>query len=397
MRLVERDDVELDTPVEQYLHRWRLPEGPRESVTVRALLNHTSGLDFRRQTGLLGYDGDETVPTLVEVLDGTGAAKNTEVVWKAPPGSQHYSSAGYVILQTMIEDVTGREFASYMRDEVLHPLGMSRSWFEWKDASEDVAVGHNAYNRPYGRLHFAGTGAAGLQAPASDIARLLEATSSAGPRAAGAGILEPDTIEAMIAPEDSTWFGLGYLRQAERTSDGPMESVLQNGKNRGFASYAKVLPSTGDGLVVLTNGDRGELLWSELSCEWMMWIARARKCGGAHSRGNQWVKSTVVLSLVSLVFGALFFRQYRTGLRRFRPRRGARSRWSLWRVALPIVVGSLWVVTLYTSITSSLVMGAHDSIGYSYLGPGIHGLTAALLAACVVMAASWYFPSRLGE
>ena len=95
----------------------------RDMPRVQLLSAHPSvggaGLSPNAYTG---YTTDSTVPALLASLaghdDGVG-----EVRFIAPPGTRwSYSEGGYEMLQLMIDDVTGRSFAEYMRDEVLVPL-----------------------------------------------------------------------------------------------------------------------------------------------------------------------------------------------------------------------------------------------------------------------------------
>ena len=101
LRLVARDELSLDTDVNDYLTSWRLPgEGP--PVTVRRLLCHGAALTV---SGVPGYRRGETLPGLTDILDGVPPANTPPVRRGGPPG---YSGGGYVVLQQLLEDVACR-------------------------------------------------------------------------------------------------------------------------------------------------------------------------------------------------------------------------------------------------------------------------------------------------
>lgn len=75
MKLVEIGKLNLDTPVNRYLTRWKLPAGKfdNEQVTVRTLLSHTSGL-----TDGLGYNGFENRDSVQTIEASLTRAKDAD-------------------------------------------------------------------------------------------------------------------------------------------------------------------------------------------------------------------------------------------------------------------------------------------------------------------------------
>ena len=148
MNLVEDGLVDLDAPVEQYLTRWHLPpsEYDHDQVTLRRILSHTAGLST---DGDPGVEPGKTVPTLTEALNGAVAGMDALHVAFPPGEAFHYSSIGYALLELVAEEVTGEPFASYMQREILDPLGMTHSSYEWTpELRAQTAVGHDWYNNP---------------------------------------------------------------------------------------------------------------------------------------------------------------------------------------------------------------------------------------------------------
>ena len=122
LKLVEQGELSLDEDVNAKLKSWKVPENEftqKEKVTLRRLLSHTAGLTVH---GFPGYDVNERMPSVVQVLDGAGntAAVRVNVV----PGSiSRYSGGGYTVMQQLVSDVTGKPFPQYMSEAVLAPFG----------------------------------------------------------------------------------------------------------------------------------------------------------------------------------------------------------------------------------------------------------------------------------
>lgn len=118
-----------------------IPDYPRgNEITLQMLLNCRSGIadhtelpDFntRRRTEIC--PPEETIKTF----------KNLPLEF--PPGTKfEYSSSNYILLGFIIEKVTQKPYAEIVRSQILEPLGMDRSGFEYYQREiEDMAVGHN--------------------------------------------------------------------------------------------------------------------------------------------------------------------------------------------------------------------------------------------------------------
>ena len=128
LRLVQEGKVDLDTDVNTYLKSWKLPANQytnKHSVTIRELLNHTSGIGTH--SGAI-YDPNKGVPSTLQILDGTTPATTPPVRVESEPGRKYaYANGGYLILELLITDLTGETFAQAMEELVLAPLGMNQS------------------------------------------------------------------------------------------------------------------------------------------------------------------------------------------------------------------------------------------------------------------------------
>ena len=198
MHLVEQGKLDLDAPAERYLTHWHFPPSrfDEKGVTIRRLLSHTSGLSAGSSTGYSGFEPGEPLPTLEESLTGKTKPPGGIRLVSAPGSSFKYSGANYLVLQLLIEEVTGLPFSTYMRQEVLEPLGMTNSSYTWRpELRSATARAYDAWGQPLPNYIIPERAAGGLYTTAPDLARFVAAHMS-GPRgeAAGRGVLAPETL-----------------------------------------------------------------------------------------------------------------------------------------------------------------------------------------------------------
>jgi len=122
MQQVERGKLQLDDDISKFI-----PEFPLQGhhVTVRQLLNHTSGIvDYH-------YLGDpiEATSRLPKALDevmALYAGKN----WVNEPGTKwDWSISGFQLLVTIVERVTGQSFPDYLQQNIFKPAGVKSTTY----------------------------------------------------------------------------------------------------------------------------------------------------------------------------------------------------------------------------------------------------------------------------
>lgn len=237
MRLVQEGRIGLDEPVMRHLRRWRFPgsETYRDRISVRHLLSHTAGIDDGP-----GYDG---FPPRARVT--------------REPGTMAYSSAGYAILQLLVEDVTRRPFAESMKDAVLTPLGMTRSTFAGPTADTVPAFDGELKVQP--PRHYAAAASVALHTTPRDLARFACAFTREN------AVLERETLRRMFAPQPGTagTWGLGHALYGAKVvgHDG--------GTLPAWGAMLRVNRATGNGMVLMVSGGRGAL--NRLAHDWVAW------------------------------------------------------------------------------------------------------------------------------
>lgn len=278
MKLVEDGKLDLDSSVSHYLTRWQLPNSSfdNEQVTIRRLLSHTAGL-----TDGLGYSGFVTknsIQTLEESLthaaDADQGISGSVQVGLAPGSEFKYSGGGYTLLQLIIEEVTKQPFATYMKQEILNPLGLIASSYIWSDSSNlQLAEFYHADGKKAIHYRYTSLAATSLYTSLADLERFFSIfLKGENNEAIGRGILKPETLKAMRIPHASTLgmdiWGLGTILYA--TTENSDYIIGHDGKSTPPINTAvRLNPETGNGIIVLETGD--PLLATKLASEWVFW------------------------------------------------------------------------------------------------------------------------------
>lgn len=268
LALVEHGDLDLDTDVNRYLRSWRLPASSHtaeQPVTLRHLLSHTAGLTV---PGFPGYPVGQSVPSVPALLSGLPRSNTPAVESFAVPGTvAQYSGGGSTVVQLLVGDVTGREFADVVADLVLRPFGMADSAYQQPLAADRVAsaaLAHDATGAlvPGGFHVYPELQAAGLWSTADDLARWLLGVQRilAGDRG---GPISPEMARQMITRVAPGGFGLGPEVMCDGGAAQPTR-FGHSGANQGYKSQVDGLIARASGCAIITNGENGTTLVAEI-------------------------------------------------------------------------------------------------------------------------------------
>jgi len=264
LRLVQEGKLALDADINTYLTSWKIPSDPiaqGKSITLRELLTHTAGTTVH---GFPGYASTDPVPTLVQVLNGEKPANTPAIRSEQPPMKQwKYSGGGYTIMQQALIDVTHERFPKLLHDTVLAPIGMTRSTYEQplpQALRDNAATPYRADGKPVeGGAHtYPEMAAAGLWTTPTDLAKyVIEVEQSLDGKANH--VLNVDMTRQMLTPGMGKW-GLGV--GIDGADANPYFS--HGGANEGFRNNFVANEKSGEGAVVMTNGDNGGGLADEV-------------------------------------------------------------------------------------------------------------------------------------
>jgi CubicO group peptidase (beta-lactamase class C family) len=261
LRLVERGKLALDDDVNAKLASWKVPDNEftrQHRVTLRLLLSHGAGFNPHYATQFPLDD----VPTLLQVLTASHPRVTEPTTVEYVPGTRfNYSSAGYGVIQQLLVDVTGEPYGDLVAREVFAPLGMTHSFAEQPPTVSHAlacATAHDQHGIPYsGRWHaLPELTAGGVWSTPEDLARFVLAIQAA--RTGRSAALSADAANQMLTLQNAVW-ALGFHVQG----DGVARNFSHTGHSNGFRAVFIGFFDTGQGAVVMTNGDSdsGQLVW----------------------------------------------------------------------------------------------------------------------------------------
>ena len=240
MQLVEQGAVDLDAPASRYAPGYDVPD----EVTVRSLLNQTSGFGAS--------------DPLAEAADGELGETF---------GTFSYANANYDLLGRVVEGASGEDYARYLDEHVLEPLGMASTT---ADPARAEALGMVPGHRDWfglpvadGFRHAQGDGAWGgpasgyVASSARDMASYLRMYLNGGMGGDGARVLSADSVRRMFLdrvpdPEGDTYYGMGWTSFS--WDDG--ELVLSHdGQVENYTASMCLLPERGIGIVALSDAN----------------------------------------------------------------------------------------------------------------------------------------------
>jgi len=210
LQLVERGKVVLDQPVQRYLREFRIADPRAGRITVRQLLNQTSGMSTERDS-----EWQRPQPQILKAA----VARLAPLQLGFEPGSRFsYHNPNYTVAARLVEVVSGMKFSRYMRENIFLPLGMrDTATVDMIDERRDrVALGHiYAFGHPYAisAPDFFVNGAGGIVTTPADYAKWHSAQMQGGVGPDGARILTLASITAAHTPAQGG-YGFGWNRTA---------------------------------------------------------------------------------------------------------------------------------------------------------------------------------------
>ena len=239
VELVERGQLDLDTPIQVYVPEFPNPD---PGVTLRRLAGHLAGIRAYKSIDELASNVD--YPTVKASL---AIFANDPLV--APPGNKFvYSTYGYTLISAAIETAVRSDFLRYMSESVLKPLGLletvldrpqqiipGRTGFYYLDGNElRNGPSVNSSNRWAG---------AGFLSTAADLARF-------GIAHFDDDLVSPSARKLLWTSQqtnggESTGYGIGWFIGPER--------VQHSGGIVGGSGLLRIYPTDQMVIVILAN------------------------------------------------------------------------------------------------------------------------------------------------
>lgn len=253
MKLVDEGRLTLDSKVfgpEGILsHFTEIKDKRAHNITVRHLLNHTSGFSRRmgdpmfRIADVMRWEELDTTPTADELI----AFQLSLRLRGAPGGSAQYSNVGYLVLSRVIEQVSGMDYEEYLQEHVLWPAGcydmhIARNYYQERYPGEVKYYGHDeerieSYDgtgtmrlREYGGNNIRGLQGAGAWV-ASPV-EMLRLVASIDGKPNVPDVLSAESVAAMRDIQRKGDYALGWARY--NASNG---SLIRTGTMSGTCAY----------------------------------------------------------------------------------------------------------------------------------------------------------------
>lgn len=262
-----REKISLDEDIRLHLKSWKIPSGEFSDVpvTLRQLLSHTAGFNV---SGFNGYSS-RTPKTIKEVLEGGEAINHEPIKIINEPGKQHnYSGGGYSVMQLLLEDLNdGKPFEESMA-EMFRELGMQESSFDLSSLESRVSPVARSHDKGGKQLacqyhYYPEKAAAGLWTTPVDLV-LFAKELLAGFNNQKTKILSSKMIKMMLTEIlPGSEYGLGMV--VKKDPEGQIVSFQHSGVNKGFRANMLMLPHTGQGIIVMTNGENGDAIIDEIT------------------------------------------------------------------------------------------------------------------------------------
>ncbi|MFX0041726.1 MAG: serine hydrolase domain-containing protein [Candidatus Hodarchaeota archaeon] len=289
LQLNESNLINLDDDINEYLpFDVRHPSFPSTPITIHMLLTHTAGLT--RDFDISYYFDKEMIqwinsifgtsytywdpkPSLEEFLNGSlnpsGPYYDSDY-WVLEPGTEFfYSNAGFELLGYLVEEVTNQSIVEYVQEDILDPLNMTNSGYNYIDFTGMNAIPYerlNESNLPIPIYNLSLNGAGSLRSTVPDLAKYLIAHMNQG-KYNEFQLLTPEKIELMhkkhvlIPGSEPAGYGLGWF-----VVDGIQG---HDGATPGFLSsmYMEETEQGAYGIIVMFNRGSSLILDIELLTE----------------------------------------------------------------------------------------------------------------------------------
>lgn len=277
LRLAEQHRLSLDAPVTWYLPSFQMADARYKDITVRMLLNHSSGLmGSSFQNVMLFDDPDSTATdTLLEQL-------STQRLKAAPGAYSVYCNDGFTLAELVVEAVSEQPFMDYVRTNLLAPSGLESTFAPGDSFETDrlANIYQGADLRPLPQDCLNAVGAGGLYASATDLADF-------GGALTGTSLLSKSSLDAMAAPEyarglwpddtlDALTYGLGWDSvESFPFQQSGIQALVKGGDTMYYHAGLIVLPEYHMAAAVLSSG--GASTYNELAATRILLAALAAK------------------------------------------------------------------------------------------------------------------------
>ncbi len=262
LHLIFEGRLSLDSNVEAMLSELNFDNAwhHRSPIKVQNLLNHTAGLDNLRMWQYLSTKPLPNTP-LAEAFKSSG--QNLLMV-RTEPGTQYsYSNMGYALLAMVIEAVTKQRYEEFLDSNLLIPLGMTDSSFEFisqqgQSADPLLAMGYHENNVTQAAVPIYLRPAGQFTTTAPDMAKFMNFLLNGG-KVNGEGFVHPEHMDMLTEPlnTDAHKAGLrmGHGLALVKRDRHNVVGMCHPGETFGFRANICLFPDEKKGFFYAANTD----------------------------------------------------------------------------------------------------------------------------------------------
>ncbi|WP_151737084.1 cyclic peptide export ABC transporter [Paenibacillus tengchongensis] len=250
LKLQEEGVIRLEEPVSKYIPGLNMNyKGQSVSPTIQQFLDQTSGVPFKTIDSIPISNQDNALEETVERLNG--------VTLDSEPGSSfQYATINYDVLGLIIEKVTGKSYEDYMKENVIHPLGLKSTYlFRNEIITDEIAAGYKvnfSKAQKYDAPEYRGNKPAGyFIMNAEDMAQWMKIQIGTGESGSfDSAIIKKSHIADHVSKPLSDG---SYYRNGWFIFEGDEGEISHGGNNPNYSSYILMKPSEQLGVAVLSN------------------------------------------------------------------------------------------------------------------------------------------------
>ena len=248
MQLADQGKVNLDAPVTDYIPDFKMADERYQKITVRMLMNHTSGLMGSAYGGIFLFDEENE-----DYHDAFLGILSKERLKHEPGEFNCYCNDGFTLLEILVERVSGLTFTDYLDHYVCKPLALKKTGTPWNvDANDLVPIYVNG-NVKMAPERGQAIGAGGIISTAEDVCSFGTAFFS------GNEVLLSEKSKKEMAKNYRTGclesFGLGWDEVTKEDYENAGVTILSKGGDTFFQHASLVVaPDEKISVAVLSSG-----------------------------------------------------------------------------------------------------------------------------------------------
>jgi CubicO group peptidase (beta-lactamase class C family) len=255
MQLVEQGKIDINKPFAHYVPEFKLSDEHYIKITIKQILNHTSGLPDTEE-----YEWEKAVNDDAAAMRYLKSIENEKLI--SEPGSKfNYSNIGYDILACLITNVSKQSFEDYIETNILRKLKMFESSFYFPNIKDSLRVSPHISNKgslqvsniyPYNRMH----------SPSSTLNISVTELANWAIVNLNEGVFENQKIFSKKTYSDLTtktaktdfeneFIGLAWFLYVYKNTI----QIEHSGSDLGFGSILTLLPFYKTGIIILSNNE----------------------------------------------------------------------------------------------------------------------------------------------